>query len=280
MVDIPGTVSQILWHFTGGPAWNDTEDRQNTAPKPAADAYQALRGILENRELRLGGYKEVVKVRLSKLRVWDSKAKEYQIKRNVMRTLRSAPVCCVADIPIVHLSYHATRYGKFAIGFHRESAISAGFNPVFYTLHDSTVVRAFREGFTKVKSVDLDYSRTLLGEIESATEDDLDSDGSLSALQSELDEVETAVTTAKSNISQFLAFIKTFDKDEFQTVYCEREWRSTETFSFTFDDLAMIVLPKTVSGKRYFEPFAESRARKLGVPSSVPIVPWETLLES
>lgn len=280
VADVPGTVSQILWHFTGGPAWNETEGRQNSVRKPAADAYQALRGILDTRELRLGGYKEVVKVRLAKLRVWNATAKEYQIKRNVMRTLRSTPVCCLADIPIVHLSYHATRYGKFALGFHRESAIRAGFNPVFYTPHDSSVVRAFRQGFTKVRAVDLDYSRTLLDEIESATEDDLDSGGSLSALQNELDEVEAAVSTAKSNITKFLSFIKTFDKDEFQTVYCEREWRATETFAFTFDDVAMIVLPKTVRGKRYFEPFAESRAKKLGVPSSIPIVPWETLLES
>lgn len=279
MADVPGTVSQILWHFTGGPAWNEEENRQNIAPKPAADAYDALLSILSDRVILLGGYKEVVKVRFQKLRIWDQKAKEYKVKRNVMRTLKSAPVCCLADIPIMHLSYHASRYGRFAIGFHRDAALRAGFNPVFYTLHDSDIIRNIRKGFTKIRSVDLDYSRTLIDDIESADED-IDADGNLSALRSEADELEVAITTAKESIAQFLAFIKTFDTNEFQSVYCEREWRSVTQFSFEYSDVAMIVLPKAVSKSRYFEPFVKTVAKRLGVPASVPAVPWETLLES
>jgi len=36
----PGTVSKILWHFTGGPTWNTEKEKQNTTPKPANDAYE------------------------------------------------------------------------------------------------------------------------------------------------------------------------------------------------------------------------------------------------
>jgi hypothetical protein len=129
MADVPGTVSQILWHFTGGPRWNEAENRQNVRRKSPASAYAALRGILRAQELRVGGYKEVVKVRLPSVRVRDAKTKTWRVEYNVERVMKSAPVCCLADIPIVHLAYHARRYGKFAIGFHREAALRNGFNP-------------------------------------------------------------------------------------------------------------------------------------------------------
>ena len=129
----PGTVSQILWHFTGGPTWDNVANKQSASRKSAATAYNALIGILETRELRVGAYKEVVKVRVEKVRTWDRKAKKFRTEHDVMQTLESAPVCCLVDIPIMHLTYHAPRYGQFALGFHREAALRARFNPVFYT---------------------------------------------------------------------------------------------------------------------------------------------------
>jgi hypothetical protein len=131
MANVPGTVSKILWHFTGGPAWNERDDRQERKRKPPESAYDALVGILRTREVRLGRYSEVVKVRVP-TRTYDRKTNKFRA-RNILKTLRSAPVCCLADIPIAHLSYHAQRYGKFAIGFHRTSVIRHGFNPVLYT---------------------------------------------------------------------------------------------------------------------------------------------------
>jgi hypothetical protein len=283
MVEIPGTVSQILWHFSGGPTWNEGEKRQNTAPKPAADAYDALVGILSSGELRLGEYKEVVKVRVPEVKVRDPKTKKIRIDRDVIRTLTSCPVCCLADIPIIHLSYHAGRYGKFAIGFHRDTAIRNGFNPVFYTLQHSDVIRTIRQGFAKIRSIDLEPTGDLIGYLESDVEDavaDIDVHHYLWALRSEADDLETAVATAKTSIAQFLAFVKTFEADEFQSVYCEREWRAVNTFSFTYDDVAMIVLPERVGTRRYFKPFVASKAKQLSLPRAIPIVPWETLLES
>ena len=43
----------------------------------------------------------------------------------------------MADIPIIHLGYHANRYGKFAIGFHRQAIIDCGFSPVLYQVEQS-----------------------------------------------------------------------------------------------------------------------------------------------
>jgi hypothetical protein len=52
----------------------------------------------------------------------------------------------LADIPVAHLSYHAHRYGKAAIGFHRDAAIREGFHPVFYTWHEAArPILAFHE---------------------------------------------------------------------------------------------------------------------------------------
>ncbi len=45
----PGTVSEILWHFTGGPRWNKNLNRQDAELKPPDEAYAALSSILASR---------------------------------------------------------------------------------------------------------------------------------------------------------------------------------------------------------------------------------------
>jgi Putative abortive phage resistance protein AbiGi, antitoxin len=279
----PGTVSQILWHFTGGPAWDNAAGKQSTTRKSAASAYNALVGILESKVLRVGAYKEVVKVRVEKVRTWDRKAKKYRIDHDVMQVLESPPVSCLADIPIMHLSYHAARYGQFAIGFHRDAALKAGFNPVFYTLHESNVIREIHKGFAQTKATTLKFLRLLFDEINAlAAEAEVQEEIGVyvQAARGDADDIDTTLGMAKTSIEQFLAFVKTFEKDEFYSVYCEREWRSVTPFEFTFDDVAMIVVPHRTEGRNYFGPFVDSRAKALGLPRAVPVVPWETLLES
>src|SRR4051794_25817211 len=104
MPSSPGTVSKILWHFTGGPKWNDTKKRQEATPKPVEEAYAALSGILESRELRLGQYKEVIRATLPKIQRTDPTTKVTIEEADVSREVESMPICCVADIPIMHLS--------------------------------------------------------------------------------------------------------------------------------------------------------------------------------
>ena len=154
----PGTVSRILWHFTGGPTWNAAKEKQGTSPKPAAQAYKNLQGILKSRELRLGGYKEVVRIKRT-VRKFNKASRSYEVRTNVASKLVSAPVCCLADVPIVHLSYLALRYGKFAIGFHRDTVVRHGFNPVFYTLEDAAAINSIYRGFSQLKNVDSEVVR-------------------------------------------------------------------------------------------------------------------------
>lgn len=171
----PGTVSKILWHFTGGPIWNAKARKQGMSAKPAAKAYENLRSILRSKELRLGTYKEAVKVILPELRKYNLETKEVEVKKNVPVDIESSSICCVSDIPAPHLRYHAYRYGKFAISFHRNAIIRAGFNPVFYTLQDTAIVRSIYEGFSSLKGADPSAIRFAASVIESDVSDVEDS---------------------------------------------------------------------------------------------------------
>ena len=79
----PGTVSKILWHFTGGPCWNEESKKQLKSPKPASIAYKNLISILRTKELRLGTYKEIVKVTLPERKKYNITAKKYEIQKNI-----------------------------------------------------------------------------------------------------------------------------------------------------------------------------------------------------
>src|SRR6185295_18155854 len=149
----PGTVSRILWHFTGGPLWNDGERRQKSSPKPSFQAFANLKSILKSCVLRLGDYKEVIKVRIPERRTYNHITRKTEVHYNVVEELTSSPVCCLADVPIIHLAYLAPRYGEFAIGFHRDSVVLHGFNPVFYALDDAKSVFSIYKGLGQLRGI-------------------------------------------------------------------------------------------------------------------------------
>jgi len=286
VITSPGTVSRILWHFTGGPAWNEKEKKQNKEPKSAAQAYENLKGILESRELRVGNYKEIVRITIPERRTFNIKTRKVEIEKDARVELTSAPVCCLSDIPIAHLAYHAYRYGKFAIGYHRTAVLGRGFNPVFYTLQNKRIIRSIYEGYGQLESIDFGYINNAIQDIQSDVDEvqsehdiDVDVSSAISDIEMNIDDVETYITDAKDSFKQFLAYIKTFEESEFGTIYCEREWRSTKTYSFEFDDVAMIVLPKKVGRNKYFDYFINRDMDRIGIPRTIPVVPWEDLVE-
>ena len=287
MAGTPGTVSKILWHFTGGPRWNDADKRQEATPKPREDAYAALVGILKLRELWIGGYKEVVKVIVPRIRTYDPVSNKVETSYNVPNILMSAPVCCLADIPIMHLSYHAGRYGKIAIGFHREAVIRHGFGPVFYQLHNSAVLQAIYAGFAGLQetdAIDLEQRISDLGdEIEQLKCEhghavDVDSMSLLYDVGGEANVVTNAMDGAIESLKNLLAFVKTFEAGEFDTIYTEREWRSIQPFKFEYEDISMIVLPRNVDNGDHYERFV-AEARSIPIPPTVSIVAWDDLVE-
>jgi len=287
VVPSPGTVSRILWHFTGGPIWNETEHRQGSSPKPAAQAYANLKSIIRDRELRLGGYKEVIRIRLAERRRYNSTTKKREVLRNVAEELTSAPVCCLADVPIIHLSYLAQRYGKFAIGFHREAVVRHGFNPVFYALDDASSILSIYRGLGQIDAMDGEVFKVCGGLVRDAADEFMASNGLnegpdlsfINVISEQADYLDETLQEARVSFGNFLGLVKTFSLDEFGTIYCEREWRSLEAFEFTYDDVAMIVLPRRVGKNEYFQGFCKKASAVLRLPSTIPVVPWEDLVE-
>jgi len=280
----PGTVSKILWHFTGGPSWNEKERKQSTSPKPAAEAYKSLRSILQSQELRLGAYTEIVRVVIPEQRGFNRETGQVEVRRNVPATISAAPVCCLSDIPAARLGYHAYRYGKFAIGFHRSAAVWHGFNPVFYSLEHTGVVRSIYDGFSQLEIVDPSAIISAVDEIQQAVIDvedkvEIDVGFQLLDIEAEAGSLSDTVSAARETLREFVAFVKTFQDDEFATIYCEREWRALKPYKFSYDDLAMIVVPRSVGKRKYFSDFVEEIAPRLKLPRTVPIVPWEDLVE-
>lgn len=276
----PGTVSKILWHFTGGPVWNVKKNKQGTRLKPAKDSFIALKTILDSEVLRTGSFHEVVKAVIPEKRVFNFKKKRFDIIKNFSTTIKSSPVCCIADIPIQHLGYHSKRYGKMAIGFHRDSVVKAGFNPVLYTLEKSFLSRQIHDGYSTIENFDTSWASSSIEQLESAIEkifDEYELNESIdtSDAMSSINDLESDVSGILSYYEDLLAYIKTFDDSEFDSIYCEREWRSTNSFEFKIEDIAMIVLPKRVGVNKYYEPFLSSTS----LPRSIPIVSWEDLIE-
>lgn len=257
----PGTVSKILWHFTGGPQWNDQTKRQAEKPKPAEKAFKALCSIMESHELRLGAYTEIVRTTAAEETKSSLETGRIQTRRTVYEEIASAPVCCLADIPVVHLGYHRHRYGKFAIGFRRSAAIHNGFNPVFYSPEYAEAVRSICYPLYALKVVNPGHITRIAREIDVAVRpfanqiERIDILRELATIEDKAETIAIFVDDAFKSLLQFVAYVKTFQEDEFGTVYCEREWRSLKDFTFSYDDLAMIVLPRCDGKRQYFEEF-------------------------
>ena len=89
----PGTVSKILWHFTGGPLWDLESNAQSKRKKPKTIAYKNLISILDSKELRIGNYKELAKFRIKKYSGRDENKRPIYKNKDVK--IFSQPVCCV-----------------------------------------------------------------------------------------------------------------------------------------------------------------------------------------
>lgn len=254
----PGTVSKILWHFTGGPKRNGQDGRYENDRKSDTEAYKTLIAILESKKLKVGSYKEQI----------IANGSPVQTKR----------VCCVADIPIAHLGFHAEKYGKIALGFHRQSLIEARFNPVFYVKEDKAANSKFHDALSALQSLDTgpeEFMTYMLGDAGKDAEPDK---AIREALAKSLKNMKSKVQSAADHLKVLQSFIKTLKYEDFDGIFCEREWRNDVDYPFTHADLAMVVLPKNaVDETNYHRKFINE---KMGLISSeIPIVPWEDLIE-
>lgn len=277
MTTKPKTHSNILWHFTGGPAWDSKKQRQSKLLKTDEKAYEIALAILQSKSLRLGGFHEVVKVILPNYRIYDRKTKTFKNKKNHKVELKTCPVCCIADIPESGLSHHAKRYGKMGIGFKRAAILKAGFNPVFYTLHTTEIAKNFFSAQAGLNSVDIfdveSEVENVLDDIRSnlcsRCEEDVDLDGSSISTEAEnqLEEVHSSL----DDLENIMSYVKTFNVNEFNSIYAEREWRCLRQFNFTFDDVDTLLFPT----KMMLDDFKKSTS-KLKLPLRIKLKVFPT----
>ena len=228
-------ISEILWHFTG-------------ASKSENEAFIRLESILREKTLKVGSYKESIFVPL---------------KNGREEVINTREVCCVADIPIEHLDHHAIRYGQFAIGFRRGSLLAHPFNPVFYVPKESGRVK-----LNAIRSITIDAENNCIDsailELQKGVYSN--SDFLISLMQ---DVKNGSMKQIKNNLAVIMSYIKTFSEDEFDTIYAEREWRSTKDYYFEYADIEKIIVPKNYEAK------ISKTIGKLGVKINTTI--WETI---
>lgn len=285
----PRTHSKVLWHFTGGPIWDNQKNIQGKQSRHPDVAYKALVSLLKSKELRVGNYHEIIKILVPRERYFDIDSKEIKERKNQVKELKTSAVCCVADIPISELTYHSHRYGKIGIGFHRDALIGHGFNPVLYTPYDSDIIYQFYQAQRALYLADesniFDAAESMKDEIESEiqsiaenseTEFEFDINIDTSGIEYAVDEFKFEVDSALKQLEDSLAIIKTYHPKDFEDIYAEREWRSTNTFKFTMDDVAIILLPSSLDSN-YFSKFTNTDLKSLKIPRSVSVLRWEDI---
>lgn len=283
----PGTVSKILWHFTGGPNWNDINQKQEKRPKESQKAFDNLCSIIKSQKLQIGKYREVIHYKIPQMRYFNLNPIKpaSRVKKNVPAVVESEPVCCVSEIPIQHLSYHSKRYGKFAIAFYRDSILKNNFNPVFYTLSNDNFISYLIDSYkySSFMNKDLVSFSSHLSDIKKLLlkldfENKKQFISKILMLNNNSDKYNDYVRIIEHTLKYFLAFIKTINRREFDTIYCEREWRSILSFKFDFKDVAMITFPKSFF-KNNYSICVKEISEQLNIPRHVPIIAWEDLIE-
>lgn len=205
--------SNIYWHFTGGPEidWETVRMPKEIKgnKKPCAKSVDILNKIIASRKLLA------------------------TCTEKILGDLRTNKFCCVCDIPFKDLIYHAEYYGKVAIGFSSE-AIHKNFNPVLYTERD----------FPIPQTLEIDENTLLDENKEFETKDPA---FEFFSYILGLEQNPSYQAFLSNYLGYFKQFIKVtrFSKDDDETFYREREWRSRDgDFSFTLNDIEAVIIPK------------------------------------
>jgi hypothetical protein len=274
----PGTVSEILWHFTGGPIWDEQHQKQSNICKSARVAFKNIVNILRTMELRLGNYREIARNIIEEQKIFDLDIMQEKIEKNVPIIFESLPISCVAEIPIQHLSYHSKRYGKYAIGFRRNSLLKQ-FRPVTYIFENDKVlfhlINACKEAIL-IKNDINDMPDQIMQNIDFVKSEK--NNKKVKLLCGLLSDRGKRIEYVEQVVKRYISYIKTMSYEELDTIYCEREWRSIETYKFKYSDIAFIVLPRSYFLKCNSE-YINYFTRILNIPRSIPIIPWEDFIE-
>jgi hypothetical protein len=223
--------SEVLWHFVGRKEKDDP-----------SKCFQILLSILQDGKLRLGSEPEPF---------------VYHNQKASVENFIGYPVCCLADIPLKDLPLHSMRYGEFAIGFHRESAIRKNFIPVLYVPQKSWII---------------DYFLKIRGELEVFLQD----------ASPEISEKFQEFLLLLGSIAKPCNFFgnleddSTKDKLQMNNFYYEREWRSIYEWDFSPDDVAMIIAQDAEMAKTLKEKLQSGNIKAKDI---VPILTFDMIFK-
>ncbi len=221
--------SHVLWHFTGRLNFRENEN------------YNRLVSILGS-SLRVGPKPPAFTYFVPSL--------------TETKTQLGYPVNCLADIPFKDLIVHAKRYGRCAIGFHRNAAIQHGFTPMLYTNQYSPDFQRFMQTRDAIEDLVAQLKDT---ELSSKIDELLYYLGSIAKAG--------LLDMAPRSDDQFDA------EDPKNNYYYEREWRSIREWNFSAEAVAAVMLPGHM-----LEKFAEDRkARNLKVTAQTAIIPFDMI---
>lgn len=218
--------SEILWHFVGH-------------NKSEAEQYHILLSILKN-GLKRGKTK--------------AEFKFIDPKTNRIRIAWGYSVVCLADIPFKDLHIHTERYGRFAIGFHKESVINNHFFPILYVNQYSNIFHRFIQLRDEIGIYLENNNKEIAGKFHEL----LLYLGSM---------VKSGDLKANSE--------KRIDWDELQinNFYYEREWRSIYDWNFTNNDIAAIIIPD----EKMHDFIKDMKLESLKIDEITPILPFSMI---
>lgn len=237
--------SNIYWHFTGSPKGIDWRKVR----RPADIKNQ---GLIKGEDAA----NETLKLILSSQKLLGL------CTERVVSDLETAKFCCVTDIPLKDLPSHAPYYGKVAIGF-KAQAVHKAFLPVMYVPTESMPVVEMMVPNLKLTEMAHDFLKY---------QGSFQEQQAMRLLSQAAHNNEAVRKPDAEEMKGFLMnFVKVtdFDTSPENTFYREREWRNIGDFSFTIEDVAAVVVPKSYIGE------ARAHLDKEGYPPSISIVAWE-----
>lgn len=237
--------SNIYWHFTGSPKGIDWRKVR----RPADIKNQ---GLIKGEDAA----NETLKLILSSQKLLG------RCTERVVSDLETAKFCCVTDIPLKDLPSHAPYYGKVAIGF-KAQAVHKAFLPVMYVPTESMPVVEMMVPNRKLTEMAYDFLKY---------QGSFQEQQAMRLLSQAAHNKDAVLKPDAEAMKGFLMnFVKVTDFDTLpeNTFYREREWRNIGDFSFSIEDVAAVVVPKSYIGE------ARAHLDKEGYPPSISIVAWE-----
>lgn len=142
---------------------------------------------------------------------------------------------------------------------------------MMYTLENTDLLNRIYHGYISLDDIHPDGTKSETKSIQNEIGEIFET----TCLDMQLMWIEEAQMKIVESYETFLANIKTFNSREFDTIYCEREWRTTENFKFDINDIAIIILPNKEEGIACYDGFL----REISLPRTVTVARWEDLVE-